>query len=128
MSANPDLRFGASPALTGTALRTAEPGLHLSFVDAMWWALTTATTVGYGDIVPHTDAGQAIAAAVMLVGIGFVALLTAAMARLYFEPATSRIESEEQSALRALDEISRRLDRIESHLATRNDTAAADGG
>lgn len=72
----------------GAALRTAEPGLDLSYADATWWALTTATTVGYGDIVPSTLAGRAVASLVMGIGIGFVALLTAALARQFGDRAS----------------------------------------
>jgi voltage-gated potassium channel len=38
----------------------------------LWWAVQTVTTVGYGDVVPNTAAGQIVAALVMLLGIGFV--------------------------------------------------------
>jgi voltage-gated potassium channel len=41
----------------------------------------TATTVGYGDISPQTGSGRAVGAAVMIVGTGFIALLTAAAAQ-----------------------------------------------
>ena len=47
----------------------------------MWWAIVTVTTVGYGDIVPKTDAGRVIDIIVMLGGIGFLAVLTAAIAQ-----------------------------------------------
>lgn len=49
--------------------------------EGVWWALVTATTVGYGDISPHTESGRAVGAAVMIVGTGFIALLTAAAAQ-----------------------------------------------
>jgi voltage-gated potassium channel len=45
-----------------------------STADGMWWAISTMTTVGYGDYAPVTGGGRIIAAGVMLVGIGFVAL------------------------------------------------------
>ena len=45
----------------------------------MWWAVQTVTTVGYGDHVPETDAGQILAAAVMLLGIGFITVITASI-------------------------------------------------
>ncbi len=45
----------------------------------MWWAVQTVTTVGYGDKVPVTRAGQLVAALVMLLGIGFVTVITASI-------------------------------------------------
>lgn len=43
---------------------------------SLWWAITTATTVGYGDISPQTAGGKLIAAFLMFGGIGFIGLLT----------------------------------------------------
>ncbi|KRM69726.1 Ion channel [Apilactobacillus ozensis DSM 23829 = JCM 17196] len=43
---------------------------------ALWWSITTATTVGYGDISPHTLGGKLVAAFLMIGGIGFIGLLT----------------------------------------------------
>lgn len=51
-----------------------------SFPDALWWAFVTATTVGYGDISPSTSAGRLIAGILMIVGIGFVSMLTGTIA------------------------------------------------
>lgn len=51
---------------------------HLSFESGVWWAIVTVTTVGYGDIVPHTEAGRAVAVVVMVTGIGTAALLVGA--------------------------------------------------
>src|SRR3954466_8949267 len=50
-----------------------------SFGSGLWWAVQTVTTVGYGDHVPETAAGQALAAVVMLLGIGFVTVITASI-------------------------------------------------
>lgn len=57
----------------GIAIHFAE---NLSFPDGIWWAFVTATTVGYGDISPHTLAGRIIAIFLMLTGIGMVGSLT----------------------------------------------------
>jgi voltage-gated potassium channel len=98
----------------GAAFRIAEANQDLTYGTSIWWALTTATTVGYGDVFPETDAGRFIAAGVMVVGIGFVALLTAAMARQFLEPATDAIEADDREVLRLLQDISARLERIEA--------------
>lgn len=52
----------------------------LSFGDALWWATTTVTTVGYGDRFPVTTEGRIIAVGLMLVGIALVGSVTAAVA------------------------------------------------
>lgn len=52
----------------------AQPEAFSSIPQAMWWAIVTMTTVGYGDVTPVTIAGKIIAAIVSIVGIGMVAL------------------------------------------------------
>lgn len=49
------------------------------FGSGVWWAIVTMTTVGYGDIVPQTALGRALAAIVMLSGMGVLSLFTAAV-------------------------------------------------
>lgn len=51
-----------------------------TFGDALWWATTTVTTVGYGDRFPVTTEGRLIAVAIMFVGIGLVGAVTASVA------------------------------------------------
>jgi voltage-gated potassium channel len=60
--------------------RTHQPEDFGSIPSAMWWALATLTTVGYGDVTPVTSLGKLFAAAVMVVGICTVALPTSIMA------------------------------------------------
>ena len=50
-----------------------------SFGDALWWAFVTATTVGYGDLSPVTGIGRFIAMILMLLGIGFIGMLTSSI-------------------------------------------------
>ncbi len=51
-----------------------------SFSDALWWAVVTVTAVGYGDIVPESQAGRALAYVLMLGGVGLFGALTANLA------------------------------------------------
>ena len=52
---------------------------HMSFQDALWWSFVTATTVGYGDLSPSTNAGRIIASLMMIVGIGLIGSLTSSI-------------------------------------------------
>jgi voltage-gated potassium channel len=90
------------------AIEKAHDGTPLSAWDGVWWAVTTVTTVGYGDSYPETTGGRVIAMVVMLVGIGFVAILTAAAAE-----RTRNRHAEEHELHAMLAEILRRLDAIE---------------
>jgi voltage-gated potassium channel len=56
-----------------------------SFGDAVWWALVTVTTVGYGDVSPITTEGRVIAVVLMFTGIGVIGIFTATVASLFFE-------------------------------------------
>ena len=51
-----------------------------SFEDGLWWAVTTVTTVGYGDKFPTTTEGRLLAVLLMLVGISLVGVITASVA------------------------------------------------
>jgi voltage-gated potassium channel len=74
--------------------------------DGIWWAIVTATTVGYGDISPSTLWGRIIAALLMLVGIGLMSTLAASITS-YFVQQTANTE---------MRDVAARLDRIEKIL------------
>ncbi len=84
------------------------------------------TTVGYGDLTPHTTAGKIVAAIVMLVGIGFVALLTGAVAQAFIQPRAVRPDDTsgdggltEDALLTEFRELSPRMQELERALAAR---------
>lgn len=85
--------------------------------DSLWWAIQTVTTVGYGDLVPTSTSGRIVAALVMVAGIGFLTVITAAITSTFIETARRRIDGTTSNALSArLDQIGGRLDVIEAGL------------
>lgn len=58
----------------------AQPDVFTSMSDALWWAVATLTTVGYGDIYPITALGKLLAGFIALLGVGIVAIPTGIMA------------------------------------------------
>jgi len=110
--------------LSGSALEllfeagNRDSNIH-SYGGALWWAMVTITTVGYGDKYPVTLGGRAIAVVMMLVGIGLIGVLTATVAS-YF---VGEKANQDQAALH------QRLDRIEMLLASMTGASAQpDGG
>jgi voltage-gated potassium channel len=91
--------------------------------DGVWWAVSTMTTVGYGDEFPLTTLGRIVAMALMLVGIGFIAILTGAIAERFLASeiedaveAAEEVEATDVEVLAELKEIRSRLDRLETRL------------
>jgi hypothetical protein len=67
--------------------------------DALWWAVQTLTTVGYGDIVPHTPWGRVVGTVVIILGVTFLSLLTATITS-YFVASNQEVKEAEVEALR----------------------------
>lgn len=60
-----------------------------SFSDGLWWSFVTVTTVGYGDMSPVTGAGRVLASILMLIGIGFIGMLTGTIATFFINDKVS---------------------------------------
>jgi len=94
--------------------------------DGLWWAVSTITTVGYGDEFPKTTPGRALGMALMLIGIGFVAVLTGAVAERFLSARiketqgelSDKFEEAEVDVLEELHEIAERLNALERRLAS----------
>jgi voltage-gated potassium channel len=91
--------------IAGAAQATVNAGEFDSVWDGIWWAIVTVTTVGYGDLYPVTVQGRLIGVFVMLLGIGFLSVLTATVA-------TQFIKTDTES-----DEVMETLRKIEADLA-----------
>lgn len=61
----------------------------MNFSDGIWWAFVTATTVGYGDISPHTPAGRIVACVLMITGIGLIGSLTSTITSFFMHDTKS---------------------------------------
>ena len=74
----------------GLLVRLTDPDSIADVPAGLWWALQTVTTVGYGDVVPESVAGRLTAALVMLAGLSFLAVTTAAVTNAFVEAAARR--------------------------------------
>lgn len=75
----------------------AQPEAFSSIPTTFWWGVATLTTVGYGDVVPVTPMGRALAGAFALIGIGLFALPAAVLASGFMEAIEDEDDDEEYS-------------------------------
>lgn len=103
--------------VAGLLVRIVEPETFHSIGLAYWWAVTTVTTVGYGDVVPESPTGRVVAAMLMLTGLSLIPTLTSVIvSTLLYKSRRSeqdRIEQLETQQAAALTRIEERLARIE---------------
>jgi voltage-gated potassium channel len=93
---------------------------------ALWWAIQTVTTVGYGDVAPADPVGRAVATVVMLAAVAFLAIVTASITSAFIESRQAQrragaaaLDAEHRERLEArLAEISVRLETIERGTGT----------
>ena len=108
----------AMTLIGGVVIHFADARNFPNIGDGLWWSVQTVTTVGYGDHVPTNAVGRIVAAVIMLVGIGFLSVITATITSAFIESARKRIEGVEMRTLdRKLDAIATRLDAIEQSIA-----------
>ena len=129
----PSVRTAAGVIVTATTVVVIAGGVLIRLLDhgeysdiwvGMWWALQTVTTVGYGDVTPKNPSGRIIAAFVMLQGIAFLAIITAAITSTFVARATKERDvahaaDEDDAEVRIeaqLRGIDQRLDRLENML------------
>jgi len=97
-----------------------------SFGDAVWWALQTVTTVGYGDVVPKAGVGRVLGGFEMVLGVSFITFLTAGVTSTILRRAQETTPSADVHAItsglaeirKTIAEVDERLANIESKLGT----------
>ncbi len=122
--------------VSGVAMRALDHREYASIWEGMWWALQTVTTVGYGDVTPENVAGRFVAGAVMLAGVAFVAIVTAAVTSSFVARAQAQRGAEDapegdlaaQRLDAQLQDITARLDRVERMLGTLSEQSPRPAG
>ena len=123
-------------ALASLDAERHEPGSSIrTFGQALWWALTTFTTVGYGDTFPVSREGRFIAALLMIGGVALAGVVTATLAS-WIVSLVDEENAEQEAATQAqvaalqqqVDELSERIDRLlEVHDSGRRGHAPSPG-
>lgn len=123
-------------ALASLDAERHEPGSSIrTFGQALWWALTTFTTVGYGDTFPVSREGRFIAALLMIGGVALAGVVTATLAS-WIVSLVDEENAEQEAATQAqvaalqqqVDELSERIDRLlELHDSGRRGHAPSPG-
>jgi voltage-gated potassium channel len=89
--------------------------------DGMWWATQTVTTVGYGDIVPQSADGRAIATILMIGGLSFFAVITGVITSAFVTAAQARRRAS------ADDPLVSRLDQLSAEVVALREDLAREG-
>jgi voltage-gated potassium channel len=105
------------------------PGASItSYGDAVWWALTTITTVGYGDEYPVTGDGRLVAVLLMVSGIALLGVVTAAVASWFVgrvaEAAQAQDDADDAALLVEVRELADEVRRLRAELADRGELGA----
>ena len=103
-------------AVGTAAVELFSPNSFSNLGDAAWWAATTVTTIGYGDVVPATSGGRFIAVFVMFASVATVSMSTAVITASFVGYQQRRLGHDadrHEELVEILGRIERRLDAIE---------------
>jgi voltage-gated potassium channel Kch len=113
----------------GLLVRLTDPATIPSVASGFWWSLQTVTTVGYGDIVPASFAGRVTATVVMLVGLSFLAVTTAAVTNAFVEAAARRRGAHaDDTVLVEIRRLRAELEQLRGDLGAASGNDAPDAG
>lgn len=75
---------------------------NASYTNSLWWAIATTTTVGYGDISPHTEIGRTVAVVLMILGIGLIGSVTSTVTAFFVDEKNDRENDELKNELKQI--------------------------
>lgn len=97
---------------------------HKGIIEGIWWATTTVTTVGYGDLYPESNYGRFFATFLMLIGIGFASILTGNISSYFVAKDTTEevqdintLVATNEMILKRLDELSGKIDELDEKVS-----------
>lgn len=103
--------------LFGILQRAVDPTTFESIWSGMWWATQTVTTVGYGDIVPQSTAGQILGTLMMIGGLSFFAVLTGWITTAFVTRAQAlRDQGSDQELRDKIDNLSAEITALQSRI------------
>jgi voltage-gated potassium channel len=96
--------------VAGALARLVEPDTFTSLGLAYWWAVTTVTTVGYGDVVPQDPAGRLVGVLLMLTGLSLIPTLTSVIVSTLLAKRRQAEQEHLELMLKRFEEHLRRID------------------
>lgn len=75
---------------------------NAGYMNSLWWAIATTTTVGYGDISPHTEIGRTVAVVLMILGIGLIGSVTSTVTAFFVDEKNDRENNELKNELKQI--------------------------
>ncbi|MCB0918781.1 MAG: potassium channel family protein [Actinobacteria bacterium] len=118
--------IGVIAALSITQAERGAPGSSIENVgDGLWWAITTMSTVGYGDMYPVTVQGRLIAGALMVTGIAVLGIVTASLAGWFME-SMDEGRAEERTSTAGFEQMATHLQELRDEISELRRSVAED--
>jgi voltage-gated potassium channel len=101
----------------------SDPNAHIkNFGDAVWWSVTTITTVGYGDFYPVTLNGRLVAVLLMIGGISLIGMITATVASWIVQRVAEEDNTKQAATAAQIDQLQSQITELTARLADKHST------
>lgn len=114
--------LGYVASLAELATERYAPGSHITnYGDAVWWAVSTLATVGYGDFVPVTPTGRVIAGLLMIGGISLIGVVTATVAHWIVTQVAAQDSAQQAATAAHIEQLQNQLTQLEELVRSQAD-------